>query len=437
MASIRKIQNKKGISYKIEISNGYDRNGRKIRETTTFVPDVGMTEKQGRKAAEKFALAFEEKVKNGGCINGDKLSLEDFTQEWLTTYAPNQLEVTTLTMYKKVIEQRIIPSLGNLKIGKLKTYHIERFFLSLAQDGVRLDGRQGGYSINSIRTTRTALSSILTTAERLGIIENNPCLKAKLPKHEEEETVRCFTKDQTIRFLEFVDSDYERIKGKNHRQGGTVISILDYANEDVLKMQYKVFFRIALFGGLRRGEMVGLEWKNVDFDRNVIRVTQAAYRMEEKNGIKAPKTKSSVRTVAFPQPVMDLLKEYKKAQDKYRKAIGDKWCGDAWVFIAENGENININSPYNKFRRLVAKYNKSVSDEEKLPMISLHDLRHTNASLLIRSNKVDVKAISAKLGHADMNTTMKYYIHSYEEAETETAEILEEMLIENDIKVAK
>ena len=437
MASIRKIENKKGISYKIEVSNGYDRNGKKIRETTTFTPEAGMTEKQGRKAAEKFALAFEEKVKNGGCVSGDKLSLEDFVAEWLETYAPNQLEPTTLTGYKTCISQRILPALGSLKIGKIKTYHVEKFFLSLAQDGARMDGKEGGYSHNSIRTTRTALSSILTTAERLGIIENNPCLKAKLPKHEEEETVRCFTKDQTIRFLEFVDSDYERIKGKNHRQGGTVVSIQDYANEDVLKMQYKVFFRIALFGGLRRGELVGLTWKSIDFDKNVIRVTQAAYRMEEKNGIKAPKTKSSVRAVAFPQPVMDLLKEYKKAQDKYRKAIGDKWCGDDWVFIAENGENININSPYNKFRRLVVKYNKSVSDEEKLPMISLHDLRHTNASLLIRSNKVDVKAVSAKLGHADMNTTMRYYIHSYEEAETETAEILEEMLIENEAKVAK
>lgn len=437
MASIRKIENKKGISYKIEVSNGYDRNGKKIRETTTFTPEPGMTEKQGKKAAEKYALAFEEKVKNGGCISGDKLSLEDFTQEWLTTYAPNQLEVTTLSMYKKVIEQRIIPSLGNLKIGKIKTYHVEKFFLSLAQDGARLDGKEGGYSINSIRTTRTALSSILTTAERLGIIENNPCPKAKLPKHEEEETVKCFTKDQTIRFLEFVDSDYEKEKAKSRKNDSTVVSMQDYVNEDALKMQYRVFFRIALFGGLRRGEMVGLEWKNVDFDKNVIRVKQSAYRLEEKNGIKGTKTKSSVRAVAFPQPIMDLLKEYKKEQDKYRKCIGDKWCGDDWVFIAENGENININSPYNKFQRLIRKYNRTVPDEEKLPRISLHDLRHTNASLLIRSNKVDLKSVSAKLGHANMNTTAKYYIHSYEEAEQETAGVLEEMLIENDVKVAK
>lgn len=432
MASIRRIQNKKGVSYKIEVSNGYDRNGKKLRETTTFVPEAGMTEKQGRKAAEKFALAFEEKVKNGGCVSGDKLSLEDFIQEWLTTYAPNQLEVTTLRMYRQVIDNRILPSLGNLKIGKIRAYHIERFFVSLTQDGARLDGKKGGYSHQTIATTQTVLSSILSTAERLGIIENNPCNKAKLPKHEEkEERIKCFTKDQAIRFLDFVDRDYEQARTKNRKNDGTIISMQDYVNADVLKMQYQVLFRIAIFGGLRRGEMIGLQWKSVDFDRNVIRVEQAAYRIKDKNGIKAPKTKGSVRTVAFPKPVMDLMKEYKKEQEKYRKCIGDRWRGNDWVFIAENGENISINSPYVKFQKLIKKYNKTVPDEEKLPVISLHDLRHTAASLLIRSNKVDLKSVSAKLGHADMATTMKFYVHSYEDAEQETAEILEEMLIKN------
>lgn len=437
MASIRKIQNKKGISYKIEVSNGYDLNGKKIRETTTFVPEPGMTAKQGEKAARKFADEFEDKVKNGGGIKGDKMTLEAFIEEWLNTYAPAQLEVTTLHLYEDVVRKHVLPALGHMKIGKIKTFHVEKLFISMSQDGARLDGNPGGYSLSSIKTVRTALSSALTAAERLGIIGENPVHKAKLPKMEEEEKIRCFTMDETRRFLEFVDSDYEKIKNKNYHNNGTVIDLQSYTNEDALRMQYRAFFQIALLGGLRRGEIVALEWKNIDFDRNLIHIRQSAYRSKDGNGIKAPKTRSSIRSVAYPQPVMDLLKEYKKEQEKYRKCIGDKWKGDDWVFIAEDGTNVNVNSPYNKFRRLLAKYNKGVPEEEKLPVISLHDLRHTNASLLIRSNKTDVKSVSSKLGHADPSITMKYYVHSYEEAEQETAEILEEMLLENNAKVAK
>lgn len=436
MASVRKIQNKKGISFKIEVSNGYDVNGKKIRETATFVPEQGMTTKQAEKAARKFADEFEDRVKNGDYINGDKMTLEEFIEEWLETYAPTQLELTTHHLYTDVIKKHVIPALGHMKIGKIKTYHVEKLFISLSQNGARLDGNPGGYSINTIKTVRTAFSSALTNAERLGIIEKNPVHKAKLPKIEEDEKIRCFTIDEARRFLEFVDADYEEWKNKN-RSDGTDIDMRSYTNENALKIQYRAFFQIALLGGLRRGEIVALEWKNIDFEKNLIHIKQSAYRGKGGNGIKAPKTKSSFRSVALPQPVMELLKEYRDAQDGYRLSIGDRWNGDDWVFIAEDGTNISVSSPYNKFRRLLKKYNKSVPEEEKLPIISLHDLRHTNASLLVRSNKIDIKSISAKLGHADPGTTMKYYVHSYEEAEAETAEILGKMVLENQAKVAK
>ena len=89
---------------------------------------------------------------------------------------------------------------------------------------------------------------------------------------------------------------------------------------------------------------------------------------------------------------------------------------------------MHINTPYNKFHKLIKEYNRKATEKEQLPILSLHALRHTNASLLVRSNKVDTKTISKKLGHSDMITTMKYYIHSYEESEQETANILECML---------
>lgn len=427
MASVRKIQNKKGISFKIEVSNGYDVTGKKIRETTTFVPEPGMTERQAEKAARKFADEFEDKVKNGDSISGNKMTLEAFIKEWLEIYAPAQLEPTTLHLYADVIKKHVIPVLGHMKIGKIKTYHVEKLFISLSQGGSRIDGSTGGYSTNSIKTVRTAFSSALTCAERLGIIERNPVHRAKLPKLEEEEKIRCFTVDEARRFLEFVDDDYEDWKSKHSSK--ISFDTLGCTNEYAPKMQYRAFFQIALLGGLRRGEIVALEWKNIDFKKNLIHIKQSAYRGKGGNGIKAPKTKSSFRSVALPQPVMDLLKKYQDAQDEYRRSIGDQWKGADWVFIAEDGTNLNLSSPYNKFRRLLVKYNKGVPEKEKLPIICLHDLRHTNASLLVRSNQIDIKSISAKLGHSDPGITMKYYVHSYEEAEAETAEILGKMVL--------
>ena len=111
MASIRKIQGKKGISYKVEISCGYDKNGKKIRETTTYVPEPGMTAKQAEKAARKFADEFEDRVKTGNRISGDKTTLNDFVEEWFKPYAENQLERTTL---RAGVFQDAVPFMGRV-----------------------------------------------------------------------------------------------------------------------------------------------------------------------------------------------------------------------------------------------------------------------------------------------------------------------------------
>ena len=120
---------------------------------------------------------------------------------------------------------------------------------------------------------------------------------------------------------------------------------------------------------------------------------------------------------------MNLLQELKQEQERYKNAIGDKRyknaIGDKWigsgdcVFIKMNGARMNISSPYDRFQRLVHRYNKTVSEDLRLPILSLHCLRHTNASLLVSSNKVDIVSVSKKLGHADANVTARYYLHSY------------------------
>lgn len=429
MAYVREIQNKKGISYKIEVSNGYDCNRKKIRATTTFVPDPCMTKKQQKKALEKFVYEFEEKVKNGNCIRGEKITLEKFVQEWVDAFAVSQLEKTTYTAYMDTIEKIILPHLGQMKLSKIKPYHIEKFYIALTQDHARRDGKPGGYSYGSICRFRIILSSILSCAEHWELIESNPCRKARLPKQsEQKEKVKCFTADQAKRFLKYVDDCCEQLKPRL-LPGQTHTSFAD-SNAYVLQMQYQAFFQIAIFGGLRRGEILALEWKNIDFEHSKIHIKQSAYYVKGEIIIKAPKTKDSVRFVTVPHCVLNILEDYQKEQDSYKKRLGSRWKGKNWLFIQADGSIMHVNTPYNKFHKLIKEYNQNASKEEWLPILSLHDLRHTNASLLVRSNKVDTKTISKKLGHSDMTTTMRYYIHSYEESEQETAEILEGMLTE-------
>ena len=139
MASIRKIEGKKGVSYKIEVSNGYDVNGKKIRETTTFVPDPSMTKKQQERALQKFAMEFEDKVKRGNCIEGDKITLAEFTEKWFEDYAEGQLERTTLWRYRYVLDNNILPVMGHLKLSKIRPYDVQKFFVSQGRTEYRAD----------------------------------------------------------------------------------------------------------------------------------------------------------------------------------------------------------------------------------------------------------------------------------------------------------
>lgn len=424
MAYIREIHNKKGISYRIEVSNGYDKNGRKIRATTTFVPDSSMTGNQQQEALRRFADEYEKHVKggflrdvskSGSLLYGNRLTLAEFTREWVRIYADNHLEKSTLSRYLYIIERILLPNLGQIKLSQLKPYQIEAFYVSLTKNGARMDGKPGGYAHGTIRKTGTVLSAILKTACRWEIIDHNPCYGARLPKGVEEEKLRCYTAEQICCFLQFLDRETD--------------------HTDIMQMQYLVLFRIAIFGGLRRGEILGLTWDHVDYAKNGIYIEQTLNRVDGKNIIKSPKTKSSVRFVALPSSVMALIQEYQLARERDRlsmkKQQNEKDGQDTkWIFIQKNGMVMSIGSPYAKFHRLLYKYNKTMPEKMQLPVLSLHDLRHTNASLLVHSNQIDTKTISRKLGHASMATTMKYYIHAYEESERKTADILEKMLTE-------
>ena len=142
--------------------------------------------------------------------------------------------------------------------------------------------------------------------------------------------------------------------------------------------------------------------------------------------IKPPKTETSIRTLTLPSFSIQLLKQYKIEQNEYRLSLGDQWIGENYLFIQWNGKLMNKSTPYHTFKRIIKKYNSTVSNEiDMLPQIPLHGLRHTSATLLI-AEKVDVKTVSTRLGHSQTSTTMDIYAHALKKMDQKASDALEQ-----------
>lgn len=171
MASIQK----RGDSYRIVVSMGYDVNHKKLVEITTFTPDKNLTPKKKQKAVEDLAYEFEKKCRNHERLEGEKTPLKDFITRWTAEKARQELQPGTLEKYQAIIDSFILPALGHLKLSEIKPHTVNAFFVSLTKDGSRHDGKPGGYSKGTINKVSNVLSSILRTAVEWEAIERNPC----------------------------------------------------------------------------------------------------------------------------------------------------------------------------------------------------------------------------------------------------------------------
>lgn len=425
MASIRK----RGDSYQITVSNGRNSVGKQILETTTFTPDPSMTAKQQEKALEVFTVEFEQKVKNGKILTGDKLTLKEYSERWLEEYAKNNLTQVSYRNYCDILRLRILPALGHIKLSSLKPLHLQSFYNNLLEDGIRLDGKPGGYSPATIKKDHVVLSSMLSTAVQWQLIEFNPCDRVSVPKVKNtSDNIKYFTFEQTQAFLNALNMSYSTTYKAHTRKGSLheEYNVAEYTESRNIPLQFKVLFHIALFGGLRRGEIVALTWDDIDFDTSTIRINKSSSHIDRQVITKEPKTATSNRTIKLPDFVIQLIKDWKVEQNKYRLSIGDQWNGTNYIFTQTDGRQMYPSTPTATFKKILIQYNNTIENEkDKLPMISLHGLRHTSATLLIAEN-VDVKTVSSRLGHAHTSTTMDIYAHALEQMDEKAANVLED-----------
>lgn len=425
MASIRERHG----SYQITVSCGYDIKGKKLLETTTFTPDPSLTAKQREKAVREFAQQFEAKIRNGLVMSGSKITLKEFADRWIEEYAKINLTPGTTAKYRQELDSKILPELGHLKLSELKPHKVNAFFASLTKDGARKDGKPGGYSKASIIKTRNVLSSMLRTAVEWEIIERNPCDKVRLQGVTADEKIKFFTPEQTAIFLDYIEKPYS-IHVSGHKRiddTGLPYTVGDYTITKYIPEQVRVLFILAIYSGLRKGELLALQWSDIDFEGDLIQVSKAVTLVAGVQVCKAPKTKTSCRTVSIPHFLTERLAALKQAQDQFRAEVGDYWQGNNWIFTQDNGRMMNYSTPYQALQDAIIRYNQDKPAEEQLPHIPFHGLRHTSATLLIAGHQ-DVKTVSKRLGHAQTSTTMNIYAHALQESDRRAADVLESLL---------
>ena len=416
-------------SYRIVVSCGRDIYGKKKRETATFTPDPALTPKKQQKAVEEFARQFEAQVQNGMAMDGRKITLKEFTDRWLEEYAPQKLQAGTVEKYRDELD-KILPVMGHRKLAELKPHNLNAYFVSLTKDGARKDGKSGGYSKGSITKTRNVLSSVLRTAAEWEIIDRNPLDKVRLQTEASAEKLKFFTPEQAATFLDYIEKPYT-VRTKGHQRTddtGMEYTVGDYESTREIPEQIQVLFNLAIYAGLRKGELLALEWSDIDFDHDTVTVSKAVSVVAGEQITKEPKTKTSRRTVSIPHFLTQRIKALRHERLKYRLSLGDYWRGGEWLFIQENGKQMSYSTPYSAFQDTIARYNADKREGQKLPAIPFHGLRHTSATLLIAS-KQDVRTVSSRLGHAQASTTMNIYAHALQDTDRKAVNALESMLV--------
>ena len=437
MATVQEFKDKNGeVVYKVSCFLGRNADGKQIRKRRSFKPDPSLSKRDAKKALQRFVDDFEEKCKSG-VIVGEETTLQAYSEKWLNNYVEKELEATTATRYRngiKTINSRI----GFLKLSELKPSIVLDFLNGLREKGYKKAGKTIPYSEESVRTLKIILSSLLSSAVADGIIDANPCsIRQRQHKKVTKKEVRCFSTDEAARFLSIIEKPIPIIvpehTAKRHGKE-TIIPEFQQGSLEV-QLKFRALFCLTIFSGLRRGELLGLQWRDIDFDNNCIEVVRTIqYTPTEGVFVKPPKTQSGFRKIYLPDVVMQKLKELRKEQRKQRLALGTAWNGskqqnENFLFTQETGEPMFPSTPRLELNRILKTYNKSCKDEsEKLPMISLHELRHTSASILIAQG-MEATAVAQRLGHSDASITLQVYAHSFSERDKAASNALESALI--------
>ena len=368
---------KRGDSYRLVCVVGYNLQGRPIKKSKT----VHCSKKEAKIELAKFVAD----VQKGMYVEGKSLKFTDFVEIWKRDYGSKELAPSTYKRYLGILESRIIPFFGHFRVDKIKPTDIMQFYDLLSKDTqiVRRkdnNGKKTGKPLSpkTILEHHRLLRAMLQKAVYWQMIVSNPAERVQAPK----------TKKPKRKYYD-------------DEQSKALISGLMKLTEEQFK--YKVAIILTIFTGVRLGELMGLEWDDINFREGIVSINRSSQYLADKGVFtKVPKTESSIRDVAIPDFVVSLLEEYKCWYDNQKALFGELWYDSNRLFVQADGKPMHPSTISKWFEKFVAQIG--------LPVINFHGLRHTNATLLIAQN-IEVPIVSARLGHAQITTTLNFYVH--------------------------
>ena len=364
-------------SYRLTVSEGFDLDGKPMIHRKT----VHGTKKDAEVELAKFVT----EVQNGLVIDGKSLKFSEFTEIWKRDYGSKELAPSTYKRYCRMLETRLLPYFGHFYINKIKPTDIMKFYDLLEKDTqlVRKKGNNGSktkkpLSGKTILEHHRLLRAMLHKAVYWQLIVANPAERVQPPKARKPKR-RSYDDEQTKILLENLE----------------LLSIED--------TKYKVAIILTVFTGVRLGELMGLEWPDVDFKNGIISINRSSQYLADMGVFtKVPKTESSIREIAIPEFIISLLEEYKLWYEEQKSIYGELWTNSDRLFVQSDGKPMHPSTISKWFVKYVGQIG--------LPVINFHGLRHTNASLLVAQN-VDIAVVSARLGYAQISTTLDFYVH--------------------------
>ncbi|MCP3031952.1 site-specific integrase [Halobacillus sp. A1] len=377
------VENRGNGSWRLTVRLGKDKDNKYIRKRKT-IKAKNITE------ARKRLAEFVTEIEAGAYIDPSKMKFEAFVSEWCDKYAKKHLAPKTLENHMYPIKNYLIPQFGHMRLDEIKTIHIINYLNSLENDGMRMDDKEGGLSDSSILYHYRVLRNVFSRAKEWGIIKNNPVENVKRPKVSKEKT-EVYTQEEVQELFHLLQDQ---------------------------PIHQRLIIKLAITTGLRRGELLGLQWEDIDLDTRTIEVKHSLqYLNGEGFNLKTTKTKSSIRSVVVPTFIIEELKKYKHQKKKDKLRAAELWEGGQYdyVFSSEFGKPLYPTVPGTWWRRFIKRTG--------FKFIRFHDLRHTAATILINQG-VHAKVISERLGHADIKTTMNIYGQYVRQADEEAADKL-------------
>jgi len=313
------------------------------------------------------------------------LRVRDFVETWINALETQGRKVSTIAGYRQTMKLYVLPRLGSRKLQDLRATDLDDLYAELLRSG---DVKGRPLSMSTVHHVHTAIGKLLHDAERKGLVVRNVARLADAPSmaaaRDRAPDMNVWTPDELSRFLRYVE---------NYRAGALI--------------------HLAVMTGMRRGELVALQWDAVDLRRSTVKVRSAATYLDGVETIDVPKTKRSRRTIDLDQRTVSVIKRHRATQREELFELGVTSSTDDRVFANEIGEPMRPHSVGQAFNRLV--------ESSGIPRIRLHDLRHTHASHLLAAG-VNAKVVSERLGHASVSFTLDTYGHVMPGQQSEAAE---------------